>query len=49
MTVGISPEWSSVSYVSIDHLSCLVLEAGKGCPCQGRHQGGLQDAANLPG
>ena len=27
---GISPEWSSVSYVSIDHLSCLVLEAGKG-------------------
>ena len=27
---GISSEWSSTSYVSIDHLSSLVLEAGKG-------------------
>jgi len=27
---GISPELSSVSYVSVDHLSSLVLSAGRG-------------------
>ena len=27
---GISPELSSISYVSVDHLSSLVLSVGKG-------------------
>ena len=27
---GISPELSSVSYVSVDHLSSLILSAGRG-------------------
>ena len=30
ITDGISAEWSSVSYVSIDHLSSLVISTGKG-------------------